>query len=319
MIVSIMSVVLLMFATTTATATSITRLEPTVSSTPQCGLFGFEPPQGVYTTQGLGLKFNISVCGVVDDPLCPAAVCAYDGVSGKYLSALALWSDVSTTWQVRPVMSGSVDHGMVSVSDNSLPCPGFPNITATVRVFYSCFTSPVPSRLVSVTQGDGACDFVFTVPSPNMVGCTNELMFYPCQSGPFYMGGLNSTSGPYFARGSDGFIYKINVCGPVRDGSECQSLDGMLCKYDSTGAKFIDALSIWDGGFGMSWTSGVLEDTFTVEAYTMNGITSCDSTGRPARVLWRFVCGRVQTFAVNVDSTGCLYTVVVNTPLACPK
>ncbi len=175
------------------------------------------------------------------------------------------------------------------------------------------------------SQGVGPCDFVFSLPTPGLRGCTEQMPFFPCQSGANSMAPLNSTSAPYFAQGTDNFIYKINVCGPVRDGGDCQAADGMLCKYDSTGTKFIDVLSVWDGGPGLSWTKGVMQGTLpgslisVVEAYTMNGIGACDSTGRSPRVLWRFTCGRTETqFSVQPDQTGCLYTVMITTPLACP-
>ncbi len=278
-----------------------------------------------FTALSGGISYRLAACSLV--PLndeCFGSVCAYDESTGKFISKLATYDDMSTTWQYKPRFVASQNAGVIATYDNGFPCPGVPGQTATVRMMFVCAPSS-PTNTVSVSQGDGVCDFVFTIPSLEFAACSGDApTFIPCATRSFNMGALNSTSSPYFAKGNDGFIYKINVCGPVRDGGECQAADGMLCKYDATTNKYLSTLAVWDGGAGMSWQSGFVpgvaphSQVSTVEAYTMNGLTSCDPTGRPARVRWVFSCARFTSqFDVNVSSDGCSVVVSVGTPLAC--
>jgi hypothetical protein len=248
-----------------------------------------------------------------------------DSVSGKSVSAIGNSSSdgFGVTWQYKAPNSVSPSLGVVGYYDNDFACPGFPNVTATSRVQVVCGGNDLVPTL-KVANGDGACDFVLTlgVNSGWMMGCSVDPMafFKACHAGPHDLSPLSSSSSPYFARGSDGNVYKLNVCGIVRDGSDCQMQNGMLCKYDATGNKFLGTLAQWTDGTDISWTYGVDHTgVFVVEGYTANGLSACDGTGRPQRVLWHFICGRLPSYAVSVDASGCLYTVTVASPIACPS
>jgi hypothetical protein len=245
----------------------------------------------------------------------------YNNPTGAFITPLATYNSLSPTWGYIPSADGNplTPNGITAFYDNGFPCPGVPNVTATVRLMFPC--GKRTGQKMSVQQGSGPCDFVFTFDPQEYSDCPPVLSTpNTCGIGSFNMNALNSSSGPYFAKGSDGYLYKMNVCGPVRDGTECQDVGGMLCKYDPVTNAFIDALSLWQGdGMDMSWTNGVVNDVSVVEGYTMNGLQACDATGRPVRVKWQFSCNRfTSVFSVMVsEADGCLVVVSANTPAAC--
>jgi len=145
----------------------------------------------------------------------------------------------------------------------------------------------------------------------------------------------SDAEGDYYSQDAAGYVYHMNLCGPVHTGGDCSRKNGTLCQYQAkgqnntgknvSGLRFISMIASTDETPKWEFISANNPDAGVRLRFAKQGDTcKIGNITQPREVIMEFACSKTQNvsprFTISEASNGiCHYALSYSTPEACPR
>lgn len=145
----------------------------------------------------------------------------------------------------------------------------------------------------------------------------------------------SDAEGDYYSQDAAGYVYHMNLCGPVHTGGDCSRKNGTLCQYEAkdrntdngknvSGLRFISMIASTDETPKWEFISANNPDAGVRLRFAKQGDTcKINNITQPREVVMEFSCSKTQNasprFTISESSGICHYALSYSTLEACPR